>query len=66
VEHGALSYREFRGDDLGDGTTVEGGQLLTAAVAEFETRAHRDAVMGEVMEDPRVKRMIEGGSSPPI
>jgi hypothetical protein len=66
VEHGALSYREFRGRRRWDGTTVESGQLLTAAVAEFETRAHRDAVMGEVMEDPRVKRMIEGGSSPPI
>lgn len=44
-QHGALSYREFRGDDLGDGFEIQGGDLLTAAVAEFEPRAHRDEVM---------------------
>jgi uncharacterized protein YbaA (DUF1428 family) len=59
-EYGALSYREFRGDDLGDGMTVEDGKLLTAAVAEFETRAHRDEVMGKVMQDARVTELSEG------
>ncbi|HYN51010.1 MAG TPA: hypothetical protein VES62_08800 [Thermoleophilaceae bacterium] len=29
---GALSYREFRGDDLGDTLKVQDGDLLTAAV----------------------------------
>ena len=59
-EHGALSYREFRGDDLGDGfTTAANGQLLTAAVVDFESRAHRDEVMGKVMEDPRIKAMMD-------
>jgi uncharacterized protein YbaA (DUF1428 family) len=59
-EHGALSYREFRGDDLDDKLKVPDGELLTAAVAEFESRAHRDEVMDKVMKDPRVTEMVEG------
>ena len=53
-EHGALSYREFRGDDLAERFPVGEGEVLTAAVAEFDSRAHRDEVMGKVMADPRV------------
>jgi uncharacterized protein YbaA (DUF1428 family) len=34
--------------------------MLTAAVVEFESRAHRDRVMGQVMADPRVKALAEG------
>lgn len=61
-EHGALSYREFRADDLGNGfSAVAGeGQLLTAAVVEFTSRAHRDEVMAKVMADPRVEQAMEG------
>jgi uncharacterized protein YbaA (DUF1428 family) len=59
-EHGALSYREFRGDDLGDNFEVEDGRLLTAAVDEFDSRAHRDEVMEKVMSDPRVTAMTGG------
>ena len=58
-EHGALSYREFRGDDLDGFIKPDDGEIMTAAVAEFESRAHRDEVMGKVMEDPRVKELIE-------
>ena len=54
-EHGALSYREFRGDDPGEGFEAEDGLVLTAAVAEFTSRAHRDEVMEKVVADPRVK-----------
>jgi uncharacterized protein YbaA (DUF1428 family) len=53
-EHGALGYREFRAEDLGEGFATEAGQVLTAAVAEFRSRAHRDEVMAKVMQDPRV------------
>jgi uncharacterized protein YbaA (DUF1428 family) len=56
-EHGALSYREFRADDVGDGFATSDGQLLTAAVVEFNSREHRDDVMGKVMSDPRVTAM---------
>ena len=59
-ELGALSYREFRGDDLGESFPVGEGEVLTAAVAEFESRAHRDEVMGRVMQDPRVVALVEG------
>jgi len=59
-ELGGLSYREFRGDDLGEAfTKIADADLLTAAVAEFESRAHRDQVMAAVMEDPRVTAMLE-------
>ncbi len=58
-EHGALSYREFLGDDLGEGFTAAPGTTLTAAVVEFESRAHRDEVMGRVMEDSRVKAQMD-------
>jgi uncharacterized protein YbaA (DUF1428 family) len=60
LHHGALSYREFRGDDLDENLTVRDGDVLTAAVAEFESRAHRDAVMQKVMKDPRVTELVEG------
>lgn len=61
-EHGALSYREFRGDDLGDafGAMPGEGEVLTAAVVEFTSRAHRDEVMAKVMADERVAAMGEG------
>ena len=59
-EQGALSYREFRGDDLGEGFTVTSGRVLTSAVVEFESRAHRDDVMAKVMADPRVGELDEG------
>ncbi len=58
-EHGALSYREFRGDDLQDGFRAGDGELLTTAVAEFRSRAHRDAVMAKVMTDPRIEALME-------
>ena len=61
-EHGALSYRELRADDLGEGwrAATGEGELLTAAVAEFESREHRDRVMKAVLEDPRVTGLMEG------
>ena len=59
-EHGALGYREFRGDDLGSGLRAGEGEVLTAAVAEFRSRAHRDEVMAKVLADPRVTTLMEG------
>ena len=59
LEHGALSYRELRGDDLSDSLKAPDGEVLTAAVAEFESRAHRDAVMERTMADPRVAALLE-------
>ena len=60
VEHGALSYREFRGDDLGDRFPASEGELMTAAVVEFTSREHRDEVMAKVMSDARVEASTGG------
>ena len=62
IEHGALTYREFRGDDLDERFSAErgDGELLTAAIAEFRSRQHRDEVMAKVMADPRVTEQMEG------
>jgi uncharacterized protein YbaA (DUF1428 family) len=35
------------------------GLVMTAAVAEFRSRAHRDEVMGKVMQDEHVTTMTE-------
>ena len=59
-EYGGLGYREFRADDVGDAFPAEDGLTMTAAVAEFDSREHRDEVMGKVMKDPRVVAMTEG------
>jgi uncharacterized protein YbaA (DUF1428 family) len=54
-EHGALSYRELLADDPRENLPVEDGVVMTAAVAEFRSREHRDEVMAAVMCDPRVE-----------
>ena len=62
-EYGALRYREFRGDDLGDSLKVADGDLLTAAVVDFKSRAHRDEVMAKVMCDERIDQLV---GQPPL
>jgi len=58
-EYGALAYREFRADDLGESMQVGDGDLLTAAVVDFKSRAHRDEVMAKVMCDARVEALLD-------
>jgi uncharacterized protein YbaA (DUF1428 family) len=60
-EHGGGGYREFRAEDVGEGFAAGEGLTMTAALAEFDSREHRDEVMGLVMEDPRVVAMTEEG-----
>ena len=56
---GALSYREFVHDAAGEGFDVDAGNVLTTAIVEFTSKAHRDDVMEAVMADPRVAGMVE-------
>ena len=35
------------------------GDLLTAAVVDFKSRAHRDEVMAKVMCDERVAQLVD-------
>ncbi len=66
-EHGALEYREFRGDHLqvkGMGVSLPSkvklrpGEVMTFAVVGFRSRAHRDRVNKRAMSDPRMKQMM--------
>ncbi|NVP57883.1 DUF1428 domain-containing protein [Mycoplana rhizolycopersici] len=79
-EHGALSYVECVGDDVPYGKHTSFPRAVHARDDEvvifswvtYETREIRDAVVGKVMDDPRLseeewknifdgKRMIYGG-----
>jgi uncharacterized protein YbaA (DUF1428 family) len=59
-EYGGLRYREFRADDVEEGFATDDGFTMTAAVVDFDSRAHRDEVMEKVIKDPRVAAMTEG------
>lgn len=80
MEHGALSYVECFGDDVPYGELTSFPRAVQATDDEivvfswitYSDRAHRDAVMAEVMADERMKsdmdkmpfdgkRMIFGG-----
>lgn len=79
-EHGALSYVECVGDDVPVGkltsftraVKLKEGEVVVFSWITYRSRAHRDAVNGAVMADPRLKhdpktmpfdakRMIFGG-----
>ncbi|CAN5347770.1 DUF1428 domain-containing protein [soil metagenome] len=66
IEHGALEYHEFLGDDLAATDMVPFPQLANCADDEtvvfawavFESREHRDATNAKIMADPRLKDMM--------
>jgi uncharacterized protein YbaA (DUF1428 family) len=66
-EHGALEYIECVGDDLDDDKWVSFKNAAGAGAGEtvifswiiFESKEHRDKVNAAVMEDPRLKEMVE-------
>lgn len=67
LELGALRYREFTGDDLvvkgmrsfGKKARIQRGEIVIAAVTEFKSRAHRDAVTKKMFTDPRLTAMMK-------
>lgn len=67
-EHGALEYIECLGDDLDQAEMVSFRKAAGATDDEvvifswivYESREHRDQVNAKVMEDPRIKAMMEG------
>jgi uncharacterized protein YbaA (DUF1428 family) len=71
-EHGALEYRECAGDDLdnkwgtsfGQALELKRGETAVFAWIVFKSRAHRNAVNGRVMEDPRMAKMMDGKKPP--
>jgi uncharacterized protein YbaA (DUF1428 family) len=71
-EHGALEYYECIGDDLdGEGMvsfkkaadTSEEETVIFSWIV-FESREARDRINAAVMNDPRLKEMMESGSEP--
>lgn len=71
-EYGALDYYETVGDDLEVKDMLSFKTIAGASEDEtvifswivYESREHRDKVNAEVMEDARIKEMMEGKSKP--
>jgi uncharacterized protein YbaA (DUF1428 family) len=72
MEHGALQYWECVGDDVKPGkltsfpqsVLLEDGETVVFAWIVFESREQRDRVNAKVMEDPRLKDMMDPKSMP--
>lgn len=68
-DHGALEYLECVGEDLGTKMGVpftkfaraKPGETVVFSWIVFKSRAHRDRVNAQVMKDPRLKAMTDGG-----
>lgn len=71
-EHGALEYYECMGDDLDQAEMVSFKKAAGASEEEtvmfswiiYESREHRDKVNAAVMNDPRMKEMMEASAQP--
>lgn len=66
-DHGALEYREWVGDDLNHkGMTasfpskikLKPGEVLISSVVEFNSKAHRNQVNKKIMNDKRMKDLM--------
>lgn len=71
-EHGALEFRECVGEDLNvemgvafpEQMECKRGETVVFSWIVYKSRAHRDRVNKKVMEDPRIAKMMDGGSMP--
>jgi uncharacterized protein YbaA (DUF1428 family) len=66
-DYGALEYREWQGDDLHHKGMVAAfpskiklkpGEVLISSVVEFNSKAHRNQVNKKIMNDPRMKDLM--------
>ena len=72
MEHGALQYWEGVGDDVKPGKVtsfpqsvqLEEGEVVVFAWILYDSREHRDRVNAKVMEDPRMKEMMDPAHMP--
>jgi len=73
-EFGAVEYREFVGDDLHPkGMTpftknirLKRGEALVCACLVYPSRTQRDRANKKMMNDPRMKKMMEEMSKKPL
>jgi uncharacterized protein YbaA (DUF1428 family) len=71
-EHGALEYIEAAGDDLKcefavpftKAVKLKDGEIPFFSFIVYKSRADRDKVNAKVMNDPRMKKMMEKGPMP--
>jgi len=71
-EHGALEYRECVGDDVKPGKVtsfpqavqLKEGETVVFSWIVYSSREQRDIVNAKVMEDPRMKDMMDPKSMP--
>ncbi|HYP48491.1 MAG TPA: DUF1428 domain-containing protein [Thermoleophilaceae bacterium] len=67
IEHGALDYKECLADDVevGEVTSfprsvkLEDGETVVFAWISYESRKHRDEVNAKVMNDERMKALMD-------
>jgi uncharacterized protein YbaA (DUF1428 family) len=67
IEHGALGYKECLADDVevGEVTSfprsvkLEDGETVIFAWISYESRKHRDEVNSKVMNDDRMKALMD-------
>jgi len=72
IEHGALQYWECVADDVKPGKVtsfpqsvqLKDGEVVVFSWILYESREHRDSVNAKVMEDPRMKSMMDSKSMP--
>jgi len=72
LDHGALRFRECRGEDFKIQMGVpfpklaktKAGETVFFSWIEYKSRKHRDRVNKMVMKDPRLEKMMEGKAMP--
>jgi uncharacterized protein YbaA (DUF1428 family) len=72
MDHGALSYWECIGDDVKPGKVtsfpqsvqLKDDEVVVFSWIVYKSRAERDRINTEVMEDPRMKPMMDTKSMP--
>jgi uncharacterized protein YbaA (DUF1428 family) len=71
-EYGALEYIEAVGDDLENtwgasftkAVKLKPGEVPFFSFIVYKSRAHRDKVNKQIMNDPRMKQMMDGKAMP--
>ena len=71
-DHGALEFRESVADDVPFGkrtsfprsVKLKRGEVVVFSWIVYKSRAHRDKVMGKVMKDKRIAKMMQAKDIP--
>ncbi len=72
IDHGALEYRECVADDVKPGKTtsfpqsvkVKRNETVVFSWIVYKSRKDRDRINAKVMDDPRMKKMMDPKSHP--